>query len=73
MPIDHVLAVVPVSDSEAGRAWYERLFGRPPSNLPMEGLAEWRVTDSGWVQVTRDTERAGSGVRAPPSALADCP
>jgi glyoxylase I family protein len=47
MPIDHVLAVVPVADFEAAHAWYERLFGRPADNLPMEGrLVEWRVTDS---------------------------
>lgn len=25
-------------------------------------LVEWRVTDSGWVQVTRDAERAGSAL-----------
>jgi glyoxylase I family protein len=63
MSIDHVLAVVPVADFEAARAWYERLFGRPADNLPMEGqLVEWRVTESGWVQVTRDIERAGSAL-----------
>ncbi len=63
MPIDHVLAVVPVADFDAAHAWYERLFGRPADNLPMEGrLVEWRVTDSGWVQVTRDAARAGSGL-----------
>jgi glyoxylase I family protein len=61
MSIDHVLAVVPVADFEAAHAWYERLFGRPADNLPMEGrLVEWRVTDSGWVQVTLDADRAGS-------------
>src|SRR6185436_5996629 len=61
MSIDHVLAVVPVADFEAAHAWYERLFGRPADNLPMEGrLVEWRVTDSGWVQVTRDADRASS-------------
>jgi glyoxylase I family protein len=61
MSIDHVLAVVPVADFEAARAWYERLFGRPADNLPMEGLlVEWRVTGSGWVQVTRDADCAGS-------------
>jgi glyoxylase I family protein len=61
--IDHVLAVVPVADFEAAHAWYERFFGRPADNLPMEGLlVEWRVTDSGWVQVTLDSERAGSGL-----------
>jgi glyoxylase I family protein len=63
MSIDHVLAVVPVADFEAAHAWYERLFGRPADNLPMEGLlVEWRVTDSGWVQVTRDAGRAGSAL-----------
>lgn len=63
MSIDHVLAVVPVADFEAAHAWYERLFGRPADNLPMEGLlVEWRVTDSGWVQVTRNADRAGSAL-----------
>ncbi len=63
MSIDHVLAVVPVADFEASRAWYERFFGRPADNLPMEGhLAEWRVTGSGWVQVTFDAGRAGSAL-----------
>ncbi|MBA3429681.1 MAG: VOC family protein [Actinobacteria bacterium] len=63
MSIDHVFAVVPVADFEAAHAWYERLFGRPADNLPMEGqLVEWRVTDGGWVQVTSDADRAGSGL-----------
>jgi predicted enzyme related to lactoylglutathione lyase len=63
MSIDHVLAVVPVSDFDAAHKWYESLFGRPADNLPMEGLlVEWRVTDSGWVQVTTDKTRAGSAL-----------
>jgi glyoxylase I family protein len=63
MSIDHVLAVVPVSDFEAAHVWYERLFGRPADNLPMEGLlVEWRVTETGWVQVTFDADRAGSAL-----------
>jgi glyoxylase I family protein len=62
MSIDHVLAVVPVGDLEAAHAWYERLFGRPADNLPMEGLVEWRLTDGGWVQLTRDADRAGSAL-----------
>jgi glyoxylase I family protein len=60
MSINHVLAVVPVSDMGKARPWYERLFGRPPDNQPMITLDEWRVTDSGWVQVFLDPERAGS-------------
>jgi predicted enzyme related to lactoylglutathione lyase len=63
MSIDHVLAVVPVADFDTAHAWYEHLFGRPGDNLPMAGrLVEWRVTDSGWVQVTRDADRAGSAL-----------
>jgi glyoxylase I family protein len=63
MTIEHVLAVVPVADFDAAHQWYERLFGRPADNLPMEGrLVEWRVTDNGWVQVTMDKARAGSAL-----------
>ncbi len=37
MAIEHVLAVVPVAEFAASRAWYERFFGRQADNLPMEG------------------------------------
>jgi len=62
MTIEQVLAVVPVSDLEAAAAWYEALFGRPADNRPMPSLVEWQVTSAGWVQVTVDAERAGSGL-----------
>lgn len=63
MSIDHVLAVVPVADFNAAHAWYERLLDRPADNYPMEGsLVEWRVTETGWMQVFRDPDRAGRGL-----------
>jgi glyoxylase I family protein len=62
MAIDHVLAVVPVADIDTARDWYERLLGRTPDNHPMEGLAEWRVTDTGWLQVWEDPDRAGTAL-----------
>ncbi|QJY48582.1 VOC family protein [Pseudonocardia broussonetiae] len=62
MSIDHVLSVLPVSDIDVSRAWYERLFGRAPDNTPMPPLAEWRLTEGGWVQVWVDAERAGRGL-----------
>jgi glyoxylase I family protein len=63
LSIEHVLAVVPVADFDVAHEWYERLFGRSADNLPMEGLlVEWRLTETGWVQVTLDPERAGSGL-----------
>ena len=62
MAIDHVLAVVPVADIDTARGWYERLLGREPDNRPMDSLAEWRVTDTGWVQVHHDADRAGTAL-----------
>jgi len=60
MAISQVLAVVPVSDMDSARHWYELPFGRPEDNRPMTTLIEWRVTDGGWIQVFHDVERAGS-------------
>jgi glyoxylase I family protein len=60
--VDHVLAVVAVSDIAASRAWYSSLFGREPDNTPMSNLVEWQVTEGGWVQVTEDSRRAGHGM-----------
>jgi len=62
MTIEHVLAVVPVTDLDLAKAWYERLFGRPADNDPMPVLAEWQVVPGGWVQVFVDAQRAGSGL-----------
>jgi predicted enzyme related to lactoylglutathione lyase len=57
--INHVLAVAPVTDHEAAVDWYTRLLGRPADARPMPGLADWHLTDSGWLQVFTDPERAG--------------
>jgi glyoxylase I family protein len=62
MSIDHVLAVVPVSDVEQSTRWYADLFGRPADNNPMPTLVEWQVRPGAWVQVFSDPERAGSGL-----------
>lgn len=62
MSIQHVLAVVPVSDLQVSSRWYEALFGRPADNNPMPTLTEWQVLPGAWVQVFVDTARAGSGL-----------
>ncbi len=62
MTIEHVLAVVPVADIDAALVWYERLLGRSPDNRPMETLVEWRVTETGWLQVYCDADRAGTAL-----------
>jgi glyoxylase I family protein len=62
MSIEHVLAVVPVSELEKSRLWYQALFGRKADNNPMPTLVEWQVVPGGWVQVFADADRAGSGL-----------
>ncbi len=62
MSIEHVLAVVPVSDLQVSSRWYEALFGRPADNNPMPTLAEWQVVPGAWVQIFTDGTRAGSGI-----------
>jgi glyoxylase I family protein len=62
MSIEHVLAVVPVTEVERSRRWYETLFGRAPDNNPMPNLVEWQVVPGGWVQVFVDDVHAGSTV-----------
>lgn len=62
MLIDHVLAVVPVTDIEVSRRWYTDLFDRTPDNNPMPTLVEWQVRAGAWVQVFLDPQRAGSGL-----------
>ncbi|HEX6500700.1 MAG TPA: VOC family protein [Micromonosporaceae bacterium] len=59
MSVTKVLSVVPVSDFAGSIEWYERLFGRAADAQPMPGLADWHLTDSAWVQVYRDADRAG--------------
>ncbi len=62
MAIDHLLAVVAVSDLQSSRDWYSSLFGRQPDNDPMPTLTEWQVVPQGWLQVFHDPERAGSSL-----------
>jgi predicted enzyme related to lactoylglutathione lyase len=59
MSINRVLAGVAVADVDAAVPWYERLFGRPPDALPMEGLAEWHIPAGGVVQLVASADRAG--------------
>lgn len=53
---------VPVADIDTARRWYERLLGREADNRPMDSLAEWWVTDTGWLQVHHDAGRAGTAL-----------
>jgi len=60
MAIVNALAGIMVSELTTAEAWYELLLSRPADARPMEGLAEWKLADGGWIQVFQDKERAGS-------------
>lgn len=60
MVIVNALAGIMVSDLTTAEAWYEQLLDRPADSRPMDGLAEWKLANGGWIQVFQDRERAGS-------------
>lgn len=51
-----------MTDLEAAIVWYEQLFGRSPDIVPNENEVMWQVTESGWLYVIRDAERAGETI-----------
>jgi predicted enzyme related to lactoylglutathione lyase len=60
--IRNVLAELGVADFDAALAWYARLFGRPPDRRPMDGLAEWQLTETGGVQLFHAPDNTGSAL-----------
>lgn len=49
---------VPVADDQAAYAWYERLIGRPPDMIPNDNEVVWQLSETGWLYVVHDAERA---------------
>ena len=54
MAIVNALAGIVVSELTTAEAWYELLLFRPADARPMEGLAEWKLADGGWIQVFQE-------------------
>jgi hypothetical protein len=57
-----LFAGMPVTDIVAARAWYARLFGRPPDLVPHSKEVCWQLAEAGWIYVVEDRERAGSSL-----------
>lgn len=62
MTVMHLFASIPVADRDAAVGWYERLTGHPPDLVPNEDEAAWRLTETGWIYVIADVDRAGSAL-----------
>jgi catechol 2,3-dioxygenase-like lactoylglutathione lyase family enzyme len=60
MGIETIFACVSCSRIETSIAWYTKLFGKPPTRRPIQGMAEWHFTDSAEVQLYEDQQHAGS-------------
>ncbi|MFV9636769.1 VOC family protein [Mycobacterium neumannii] len=59
-----VAAVVATGDFAAALSWYYQLMGRGPDLEPIEGVAEWQIAATAWLQLIEDHTRAGrSAVR----------
>src|SRR5262245_22367930 len=59
MATKHLFAGIGVADYPAMREWYERFMGRPADLVPNEIEVCWQLTDTAWVYVMEDAERAG--------------
>ncbi|TDV34899.1 VOC family protein [Actinophytocola oryzae] len=59
MEATDLFAGIPVTDYEAARGWYERLFGAPPAFFPHDTEAVWALAEHRYVYVVRDPEHAG--------------
>lgn len=62
MTLTQVSADLMVSDHDSAVAWYAQLLDREPDQRPMDGLAEWQITDTAWIQVVADMSKAGNSI-----------
>jgi hypothetical protein len=62
--VNGVAAVAATRDFTKARAWYTRIIGRAPDLEPTDGVAEWQMTDSGWLQLIADPVRAPASRRS---------
>jgi catechol 2,3-dioxygenase-like lactoylglutathione lyase family enzyme len=62
MKAEYLFAGIPVADRDAAVAWYEGALGREPDLIPNADEACWQLTDSGWIYVIADPDRAGTAL-----------
>jgi catechol 2,3-dioxygenase-like lactoylglutathione lyase family enzyme len=58
MTVD-LFAGIPVGDFAAALAWYEKLFGAPPSFFPHDTEAVWQLAEHRAVYIVQRPEHAG--------------
>jgi len=58
----YLFAGIPVGDFAAALAWYESLFGAPPSSFPHDEEVVWELAEHRLVYVVKRPEDAGHGM-----------
>ncbi len=54
-----LFAGIPVNDYAAALAWYQRLFGSPPTFFPSDTEAVWELAEHRFVYIVQQPEHAG--------------
>ena len=54
-----IAAVIATKDYPTARSWYSRVIGREPDLEPVDGVAEWQIAATAWLQLALDHDRAG--------------
>lgn len=62
MSVTEVFAGVRGRDRGAAIDFYQRLLGAAPTMFPNDDEAVWQLTDTGWLYVLRDADRAGGAL-----------
>src|SRR5262245_46179542 len=58
----YLFAGIPVKDYAAALAWYEMLFGSPPSLIPHDTEAVWELAEHRSVYIVQRPEHAGHAI-----------
>ncbi|MFC3571235.1 VOC family protein [Paracoccus simplex] len=61
MALHRIYTFLLTADLVAAEAWYAKLFGRGPSNRPMDSLVQWELFDQAGVGLSTDAEIASRG------------
>jgi catechol 2,3-dioxygenase-like lactoylglutathione lyase family enzyme len=64
MSMQVLFAGVAVRDFPVALDWYRRLFDREPDVVAHDREVLWRVSETAWLYVVEDQERAGRGLVA---------
>jgi hypothetical protein len=61
MAVTHLFAGIPVTNCDAAAGWFA---GRPPDTVSNEDEAAWQMSETDWIYIVADAERASAALHA---------